>query len=312
MTVRLLQTTALSPVLDKALDDAFTVSRLWLEHDVDGFLLSQGRGIEAIATSAPVGASGELIRALPDLKVISCRGVGLDKIDLACARERGIQVAGTFGVLADCVADLAFGLLIDVARRISVADGFVRRGQWAQDKFPLARRVSGKRLGIVGLGQIGRAIAQRARGFGMEIRYHNRRPAQDAAYAFEPDLAALSRWADFLVVSVAGGPDTRGLISAPILEALGPEGYLINVSRGSVVDEGALVHALQTRAIAGAGLDVFQDEPRVPEALWALDNVVLTPHIASGTEETRADMEQLVLTNLTRFFETGAVLTPAG
>ncbi|MDX5363900.1 MAG: 2-hydroxyacid dehydrogenase [Pseudazoarcus pumilus] len=311
MKPHVLQTGPLSPSLDAALKTHFNIHPLWKEADPASFLAGHGVCIEGIASSAPVGASTELIAALPALKVISCRGVGLDKIDLAAAQTRGIAVSGTFGVLTDCVADLAFGLVIDVARRLSAADRFVREGRWLKEKYPMTRRVSGKRLGIVGLGQIGRAIAKRAGGFDMEVRYHNRSAAADAPYGYEPSLEALAGWADFLVVAVAGGASTRHLISREVLQALGPDGFLINVARGSVVDEDALVAALTDRSIAGAGLDVYADEPRVPEALLALDNVVLLPHMASGTIETRTDMEDLVMANLKAFFDTGKVLTPA-
>jgi lactate dehydrogenase-like 2-hydroxyacid dehydrogenase len=176
--------------------------------------------------------------------------------------------------------------------------------------MPLATKVSGARLGILGLGRIGRAIATRAEGFDMEIRYHNRRQVPDAPYGYERSLAELAKWCDFLVIATSGGEATRGLVGAAVLESLGPEGFLVNIARGSVVDEPALVEALAAKRIAGAGLDVFADEPRVPEALLALDNVVLTPHIASATTATRAAMGQLVLDNLAAFFETGRVLTP--
>lgn len=311
MTAHILQTGPLSPKLDAELAAHFHVHPLWREADPAAFLREHGARFTGIATSAPVGASTELIAALPALKVISCRGVGLDRIDLAAAQARGIAVSGTFGVLSDCVADLAFGLVIDVARRLSAADRFVREGRWLKEKYPMTRRVSGKRLGIVGLGQIGRAIAKRAGGFDMEVRYHNRSPVADAPYGYEASLESLARWADFLVVAVAGGAGTRHLISQPVLQALGPNGFLINVARGSVVDEDALVAALTGKTIAGAGLDVFADEPRVPEALLTLDNVVLLPHMASGTVETRTGMEDLVLANLKAFFDTGEVLTPA-
>lgn len=311
MKPHVLQTGPLSPTLDAALATQFNTHPLWQETDPAGFLREHGARFTGIATSAPVGASTELIAALPALRVISCRGVGLDKIDLAAAQARGIAVSGTFGVLTDCVADLAFGLVIDAARRLSAADRFVREGRWLKEKYPMTRRVSGKRLGIVGLGQIGRAIARRADGFDMEVRYHNRSPVADAPYGYEPSLEALADWADFLVVAVAGGASTRHLISREVLQALGPDGFLINVARGSVVDEDALLTALTDRSIAGAGLDVFADEPRVPAALLGLDNVVLLPHMASGTVETRTDMEDLVLANLKAFFDTGEVLTPA-
>ena len=176
--------------------------------------------------------------------------------------------------------------------------------------MPLATKVSGKRLGILGLGRIGQAIADRAEGFDMDIRYHNRRRIPDSPYQFEQTPADLARWCDFLVIATAGGEATRGLVNAAVLDALGPQGFLVNIARGSVVDEPALVAALVEKRIAGAALDVFADEPNVPQALLALDNVVLTPHIASATTDTRAAMGQLVLDNLAAFFETGRVLTP--
>lgn len=311
MKPRILQTVSLSPQLDAALAADFDVSPLWQRNDATAFLAAEGATFAGLVTSAPFGASAALIDALPALKVIACRGVGMDRIDLDRACARGIQVCGTFGVLTDCVADLAMGLLIDATREISAADRFVRAGHWLRGKYPLTRRVSGKRLGIVGLGGIGRAIATRAAGFGMAIRYHNRRRAEDMPYAYVESVEALAEWADFLVVAVAASAATQGLISARVLDALGAEGFLVNISRGSVVDEPALVRALAERRIAGAALDVFADEPAVPAALLALDNVVLSPHMASGTVETRAAMEKLVLDNLTAFFATGEVLTPA-
>ncbi len=251
-----------------------------------------------------------LLDAVPNARIVAHFGVGYDNVDVECARGKGVVVSNTPDVLTDCVADLAMGLVIDVARGVSAGDRYVRSGRWLKGPMPLATKVSGKRLGIVGLGRIGRAIAARAEGFDMEIRYHNRRQSPDAPYPFEHSLLELARWCDFLMVATSGGEATRGLISAAVIEALGPEGFLVNIARGSVVDEPALVTALAAKRIAGAALDVFADEPRVPEALLAMDNVVLTPHIASATTDTRAAMGQLVLDNLASFFETGRALTP--
>ncbi|HSW17818.1 MAG TPA: 2-hydroxyacid dehydrogenase [Ramlibacter sp.] len=307
-----LQTVALMPWLEERLREAYAVTRLPpAGPERDAFIASRAGEFEAVVTSAASGVSNALIDALPKLRVISSFGVGLDKVDPAHAGRRGIPVGYTPDVLNDCVADAAWGLLMDAARRFSAADRFVRRGDWQKGPFPLATRVSGKRLGIVGLGRIGRVVARRAMGFDMEIRYHNRRPVPDVAYGYEPTLAGLAAWADFLVVISAGGPETRHLIDAQVLQSLGRDGFLINVSRGSVVDEAALMHALQSGAIAGAGLDVYQDEPRVPEALLALDNVVLLPHVASATHETRRAMAERVLENLRTFFATGQVAVAA-
>jgi lactate dehydrogenase-like 2-hydroxyacid dehydrogenase len=198
---------------------------------------------------------------------------------------------------------MAFGLVLAAGRRLAEADRFVRAGRWAgKEAFPLGRQVSGAKLGILGLGRIGRTVAKRASGFDMEVRYHNRRPVADAPWTYEPQLLELARWADFLVVITAGGPETRHLVDARVLEALGPEGFLVNVSRGTVVDEAALIQALQDKRIAGAGLDVYEHEPQVPAQLLALDNVVLAPHIASATAQTRQAMAQRVVDNLAAFF----------
>ena len=279
--------------------------------DVPGFLAAQGGRFTAMVTSAAVGADAALMAALPALKVISSFGVGLDRIDVAAAHARGIAVGYTPDVLNDCVADTAFGLLIDVARGLSAADRFVRRGDWLRGAYPLTRRVSGARLGLVGMGRIGRCIAARSTGFDMALRYHARRPVADLPWTYEPQLIELARWADFLVVITAGGAGTHHLVNAAVLEALGAKGFLINVARGSVVDEAALVAALSAGVIAGAGLDVFENEPHVPPALMALDTVVLLPHLASGTHETRRAMADRVVDNLHSFLATGRLLSEA-
>jgi hydroxypyruvate reductase len=304
---RVLQLGRLLPALEARLGADYALTLLAEQPEPARFLREHGAGFVAAVTSAALGIDAGTLAALPELRVISSFGVGLDRIDVAAATERGIAVGYTPDVLNDCVADLAFTLLLDVARRASEADRFVRRGAWRSGKFPLATRVSGKRLGIVGLGRIGRTIARRSLGFDMAVRYHGRTPKADVPYAFEPSVAELARWADFLVIAAAGGADSRGLVSAEVLQALGPQGYLVNIARGSLVDETALLHALQQRTIAGAALDVFEHEPLVPDALLALDNVVLLPHIASATHETRQAMADLALENLRCWFETGDV-----
>lgn len=301
MKPRLLQMGRLLPSLEGKLNAAYDVVLLPAEGQ-DEFLAREGASFDGLVTSAATGAKASLLDALPNVRVISSFGVGLDQIDLGAAAKRGIPVGYTPDVLNDCVADIAFALLLDVARGASASDRFVRAGRWVNERYPLATKVSGKKLGIVGLGRIGRAIAKRAGGFDMEIRYTNRRPAEGVPFTYEPDLKALARWCDFLVVAAAGGAQSRGLVSAEVLEALGPQGFLVNIARGTVVDEAALVKALQSKQIAGAGLDVFEREPHVPEALFALDNVVLLPHVASGTHETRQAMGDLVFENLQRFF----------
>ena len=311
MTTRLLNVGRLPAALLARLAAAYEVTTLADQADAQAFLAAHGADFAAVVTSAPVGLDAALLQALPNLQVVSSFGVGLDKFDLAAMQARGIAVGYTPDVLNDCVADTAFGLLIDVARGFSAADRFVRRGDWLQGVFPLARKVSGARLGLVGMGRIGRTIAHRSTGFEMAVRYHARRPVADVPWTHEPSLLELALWADFLVLITAGGAATRHLVDAAVLDALGPNGFLVNVARGSVVDEAALVTALRAGRIAGAGLDVFQNEPHVPAELMALDNVVLLPHVASGTVETRQAMADRVFDNLQSFFATGQLLSAA-
>jgi hydroxypyruvate reductase len=247
---------------------------------------------------------------LPALEMISVFGVGYDGVDVAAARARGVPVTNTPDVLTEEVADLGMALMLSIARRIPQADKFVRAGAWPSGPFPLTRKVSGARLGIVGLGRIGQAIADRAAAFGMSIAYTTRTRRDDSAYTYYPSAEALAAEVDFLMVITPGGEGTRGLINAQVLAALGPKGYLVNVARGSVVDQPALIHAVTTGVIAGAALDVFADEPNVPVELRECDNVVLTPHMASGTWETRGAMADLAFANLAAHFAGKPLLTP--
>ena len=314
-TPTLLQKLRLTPALEARLAASYRVHRLTDEADPAAFLAAHGGEFDGLVTAASSGVDAALLAALPNLKVISSFGVGLDQIDLEATRARGIPVGYTPDVLNDCVADAAFALMLAAARGVAAADRYVRRGDWSGPpsaaRFPLGRKVSGARLGILGLGRIGRTVARRAAGFDMEVRYHNRRAVPDVPWAHEPSLLDLARWADFLVLITAGGAGTRHLVNAAVLDALGPEGYLINVARGSVVDEAALVAALQQGRIAGAGLDVFEAEPHVPAALMALDNVVLLPHVASATHQTRQAMADRVYDNLQRFFAEGRLVSAA-
>jgi len=301
-TPRLIQIGRQMPQLEAALEARYAVHRLADEADPAAFLKAQGHSFTGLVTSAAIGVDKSVIEALPQLKVISSFGVGLDKIDVAAATAQGVQVGYTPEVLTDCVADLAFGLLIDAARQIAAGDRFVRRGAWESGKYPMTTRVSGKKLGIFGMGRIGSTIARRSSGFDMSVRYTNRHPVPGSAHTFEPSLIELARWSDFLVIAAAGGAATHHLVNQAVLQALGPKGFLINVARGSVIDEAALVQALADGTIAGAGLDVFEDEPRVPAALRQMDQVVLLPHVASGTHETRQAMADRVIENLEAFF----------
>ncbi|RJT85295.1 2-hydroxyacid dehydrogenase [Cryobacterium melibiosiphilum] len=274
------------------------------------FLAEHGSEFTVAVTSGKVGVDAELMAALPNLRAVVNFGVGYDTTDVAQARARGILISNTPDVLNDCVADTALALLLDVFRRTSAADRFVRRGDWLNGNFPLATKLSGKRIGIVGLGRIGTAIAQRVEGFNCVISYHNRKPAVGVDYRYVASLTELATDSDALIVAAAGGSDSVKLITAEVLAALGPQGVLINIARGTVVDEAALVEALLSGALGGAGLDVFEAEPHVPEALLALDNVVLLPHLASGTTETRAMMADLTLANLHSFLLDGSLVTP--
>ncbi|WP_054019444.1 2-hydroxyacid dehydrogenase [Piscinibacter sakaiensis] len=312
----LLQLLPLTAELDARLDA--TYARTLAPADPaarEALLAARGGAFQALVTSAAFGVDDGLLARLPALQVVSSFGVGLDRIDRAAAARRGVVVGYTPDVLNDCVADQAFGLLLAVARRLPAADRYVRAGRWdgppSAGRFPLGRRVSGAKLGIVGLGRIGRTIARRAGGFDMAVRYHSRRAVPDVPWQHEPSLRALAAWCDFLVVITAGGAETRHLIDAAVLDALGPQGFLVNVARGSVVDEAALVQALADGRIAGAGLDVFEHEPQVPEALRAMDHVVLAPHTASATIETRRAMGERVADNLDAWFRERRLVSAA-
>jgi lactate dehydrogenase-like 2-hydroxyacid dehydrogenase len=249
--------------------------------------------------------------ALPNLGAVVHFGVGYDTTDVDAAAVRGVLVSNTPDVLTDCVADTAVGLTIDVMRQFSAADRFVRAGRWpVEGNYPLTRQVSNKRVGIIGLGRIGGAIALRLSAFGCVISYHNRRPVEGSPYTYVGSPVELARAVDVLIVAAAGGSSTQRLVSREVIDALGAEGYLVNIARGSVVDEEALVDALVGGRLAGAGLDVFVNEPNVPDALLTMDNVVMLPHVASGTIETRAAMEDLTLRNLDSFLESGELVTP--
>jgi hydroxypyruvate reductase len=266
--------------------------------------------VVAAITSSRYGVTNEQMDAMPSLRAIVHFGVGYETTDVAHARSRGIAVSNTPDVLTDCVADLAVGGLIDVLRRLSAADRFLRRGDWQHGQFPLAVKVTGRKVGILGLGRIGQAIAHRLEAFDCVLSYHSRHQVPDSPYTYAASPEALAEAVDVLVVATSGGPATAGLVSADVLTALGPTGYLVNIARGSVVDEPALVAALAGGTIAGAALDVFADEPNVPNPLLGMDNVVLLPHIASATVETREAMGDLAFRNLRQFLTDGTLITP--
>lgn len=292
------------------------VVRLEREHgarELSQLTADAAASVRVAVTSGVWGVRAEHLDRLPALGAIVSFGVGYDATDVDEASRRGVVVANTPDVLTDCVADAAVGLVIDVMRGLSAADRFVRRGEWAASRTPpLARRVSGSRVGIVGLGRIGVAIARRLDAFGTILSYHNRRARSDVPYAYVPDVVSLARGSDVLVLAAAGGDASRHLVDAAVLDALGPDGFLVNVARGSVVDEDALVAALEAGRIAGAGLDVFASEPHVPDALLGRDDVVLLPHLGSATVETRQAMTELVLANVASYLDEGRLLTPVG
>lgn len=264
-----------------------------------------------LVTTAMIGVAPTLVERLPALRLIAVHGVGYDRVDVAHANARGVLVTHTPDVLTDDVADMALALVLATMRRIAANDRFVRAGRWPEQPLaPLARRVTGARFGIVGLGRIGQAIARRLESFSPHIAYHNRRPVEGCRYAYVGGVAALAEASDVLIVAAAGGPGTAGLIDGRVLDALGPEGVLVNIGRGSSVDEAALIAALEQGRIAGAGLDVFADEPHVPAPLIALDQVVLQPHHASATVETRAAMAALVVDNVRAQIEGRTPVTP--
>ncbi|ASV19778.1 2-hydroxyacid dehydrogenase [Klebsiella quasivariicola] len=263
-----------------------------------------------LITNGEATVTRELIASLPALELIAVFGVGYDGVDVQAAAEHQVRVSHTPGVLTDDVADLALGLMLATSRQIVAAHKFIEAGEWAAGGFPWTQKVSGSRVGIVGMGRIGQAIARRCEGFAMQIAYHDRKRLPALNYAWREDLLTLAAESDFLVICTPGTAANQGLINQPVLAALGEKGILINISRGSVIDEPALVAALESGIIAGAGLDVFSHEPAVPAGLLQRSNVVVTPHMASATGSTRAAMAQLVLDNVACWAEKKVLVTP--
>lgn len=291
------------------LDEEFDVIHLYRESDPEAVLQKRKNDIQGIVSAPGVPVRRSLMEACPALEIISQFAVGFDNIDLDAARERQIKVTNTPDVLTADTADTAVSLTLAVARRIVEGDVYIRVGQWLNGPMPLGVSLSGKTAGIVGLGRIGQAIARRLQAFDMNIIYHGRTQKPDQPYQYYDDLKTMASMCDFMMLACAGGEETKHLIDADVLEALGEDGFLINISRGSVVDENALIEALKNKTIRGAGLDVFAKEPFVPEELQAMDNVVLLPHIGSATNETRTLMGTIVLENLRAHFAGQALLT---
>lgn len=310
-TPAILMPAPMLPSVIDALAARYTLHRLWEQRDPHAFLARVGGGVRGLAVSTLAGRiDAALFDRLPALEIVANFGVGYDNVDAAAAAARGIVVTNTPGVLDEEVADLAVGLLLATIRRLPQADAFVRAGDWPAGPFPLSPTLRGRRVGILGLGAIGKAVARRLAGFDVAIAYHGRTRQAGVELDYHASAVALAAACDVLVVVVPGGAATRHLVDAAVLDALGPQGVLVNVSRGSVVDEAALVAALESGTILAAGLDVFAHEPQVPAALRALGNTVLLPHLGSASEATRAAMGRLVVDNLAAWFETGRALTP--
>ncbi|MEM9343523.1 MAG: 2-hydroxyacid dehydrogenase [Pseudomonadota bacterium] len=307
------QVLVIGPITDRMrdrLDSAFDVTELFEQSDQDAFLREHGGDFVAVSTDGHYGLNPAPVEHLPNLKVVSSYGVGYDGINAVGLAERGVLVAHTPDVLNDEVADTAILLWLAASKGLVAADGWARSGKWeAEGGFPLMRSVQGRRVGILGMGRIGQTIARRAEAFGAEVLY-TARAEKDLPYRFCATPVELAREAEVLIVITPGGAGTRHLVNREVMDALGPEGLLVNVARGSVVDEAALVEALQDGRLGGAALDVFEAEPKIPDALKAMDHVVLAPHIGSATVETRAAMGDLTVDNLLQFLADGTVKTP--
>ena len=285
--------------------------RLWLESDPEAALERLAPRIRAVAATGHLAVvDAALMKRLPNLEIVSCFGVGYDHIDAKWAGEHGIIVTHTPGVLDEEVADTAFGLLLATARQLPQAERYLREGRWLEASFPLSPSLRGRTMGILGLGRIGKAIARRAVAFGLDVVYHGRKAQEGAPYLYYPTLIGLARACDILVVVAPGGEATRNIVNREVLEALGPNGVLVNVARGSLVDEEALIEALNSRTILAAGLDVFAHEPNVPAGLLEADNAVLLPHVGSASRPTRQAMADLVVANLYAWVDGKGPLTP--
>jgi lactate dehydrogenase-like 2-hydroxyacid dehydrogenase len=306
----LLMTGKMVPVIEENVDKLFTVHRLANAKDRDAFLAEVSPKIRAIATGGQFQVTAALMEKMPKLEIVSNFGVGYDSVDAKWAGEHGIIVTNSPDVLNDEVADTTIALLLNTLRELPQAEKYLRAGKWLEKPYPLTNTLRDRTIGIVGMGRIGKAIAKRLEGFERPIVYHSRKPAEGVSYKHYPDLIAMAKDVDVLIVIVPGGPATKNMINADVLKALGPTGVLINVARGSVVDEPALIDALKNKTILSAGLDVFAQEPKVPQALIDMEHIVLLPHVASASHWTRRAMGQLVLDNLTAWASGKKPITP--
>jgi hydroxypyruvate reductase len=292
------------------LEQEYTLHRLWTAPDRDALIRRVADGVRGVVTGGLIGCPRELMDALPRLEIIACFGNPRGTVDVERARERGIVATNTPDYVSAAVADLAVGLMIAVMRRICASDRYVRSGKWREGPPPVGRDLRGKSCGIVGLGKIGLNIARRAEAFEMKLLYHTRHRKEDVPYKHFADLEAMAKESDCLILACPLTPETRDIIDARILDALGPEGFLVNVARGPLVNQGALIRALQEKRIAGAGLDVFWDEPNVPQELMTMDHVVLQPHMGSSMLEIREERGRKLLANLRAHFAGEPLLSP--
>jgi lactate dehydrogenase-like 2-hydroxyacid dehydrogenase len=306
----LILTGPMMPLIEEQADQLFTVHRLAKAKDRNALISEIAPHIRAIATAGHFPVDGALMEKLPKLEIVANFGVGYDSVDVKWAGEHGIVVTNTPDVLNEEVADTTLALLLQTVRQLPQAERYLRAGKWLEKPFPLSHTLRDRTVGIVGMGRIGKAIARRIESFGVPIVYHSRKAAAGVSYKHYPNLVAMARDVDVLVVIVPGGAGTKNMINAEVLKALGPNGVLINVARGSVVDEPALIEALKSKTILSAGLDVFAEEPRVPQALIEMDHVVLLPHVGSASHHTRRAMGQLLFDNLASWAKGAGPLTP--
>jgi len=299
----------MQPSVMAALEENFAIQRYWEADDKAGFL-AQNSTTRFLATNGHDGCSAQIMDALPKLEIISCYGVGTDAIDLQAAKDRGIRVTNTPDVLSDAVAELALGLMLALCRRIVDADRFVRNGEWPSAGYPLTGELTGATIGILGLGRIGKEIARRAQAFKMQVVYHGRTRQRFEPFPYYENLEDMARNVDWLVAVVPGGASTTKLVNRAVLNALGPKGAVVNLGRGSLIDEAAMIDLLKSGELGGAALDVFAQEPEMSDVLWSMPNVVLSPHQGSATEKTRWAMGDLVVRNLLAHQKGMPVFTP--
>lgn len=298
-------------IVQQGLEEKLNLHRYWEIEDKAAFLAEKANAIRGIATGGHVAVTKDIIDQFPNLEIISNFGVGYDSVDAQYASERNVIVTNTPDVLTNEVADTAMGLVLMTIREFSATERYLRAGKWLEKPFPLTKgTLAGKTMGILGLGRIGKAIAKRAEAFGIKVAYHGRNKQSDVDIPYYASLKDMAEAVDILMIVVPGGAATHHIVNADILKALGPDGYVINIGRGTAIDEPALIEALQNGTIQSAGLDVFEKEPKVPQALIDMDHVVLLPHVGSASIHTRDGMGQLVVDNLVNWFESGKVVSP--